>query len=332
MIEIVTVGGINIDCVVNAEGAVACDQMGGNAVYSAVAARLWNDHVGIAGCVPRNYPAALLDRLRQGGIATDGIAMADEEVDLQEWFFYRPDGSRVDHLLAPAGAFAAAGLRAPLDAGAAQRWQAALAAMRPCGIGYGAFRRSHPVAALPEAYRGLAGLHLAPFAALEQTKLADATSACITLDPSPTLLAGPREQLIALLRRVAAFLPSEKELRMIVDAPPAVALAQLAELAPAILGVKLGAAGSLIWDRDARRTIAVPAVATTVRDPTGAGDAWCGGFLAGLVAGEGPVEAACRGTVAASFAVEGFGALHALNASRAAAQARLRDLRARVLP
>ena len=53
----------------------------------------------------------------------------------------------------------------------------------------------------------------------------------------------------------------------------------------------------------------VPALAADVQDTTGAGDAFCGGVLAGLVAGEGPVRAAAMGTVSAAFVIEAVGAL-----------------------
>ena len=43
-------------------------------------------------------------------------------------------------------------------------------------------------------------------------------------------------------------------------------------------------------------------------DTIGAGDAYCGGFLAGLVETGDPLEAGLRGTVSASFAVQGYGA------------------------
>jgi sugar/nucleoside kinase (ribokinase family) len=52
----------------------------------------------------------------------------------------------------------------------------------------------------------------------------------------------------------------------------------------------------------------VPAVSPRCVDPTGAGDAFCGGFLTGLIETGDPVEAALRGAVSASFAVEGCGA------------------------
>jgi sugar/nucleoside kinase (ribokinase family) len=44
-----------------------------------------------------------------------------------------------------------------------------------------------------------------------------------------------------------------------------------------------------------------------VRDPTGAGDAFIGAFLAEYVMGKDPVWCACIGSASASFIVEGVG-------------------------
>jgi sugar/nucleoside kinase (ribokinase family) len=49
-----------------------------------------------------------------------------------------------------------------------------------------------------------------------------------------------------------------------------------------------------------------------VVDVTGAGDAFCGGFMVGLAQTGVPLMAAQMGLVSASFAVEGYGALYAL--------------------
>jgi sugar/nucleoside kinase (ribokinase family) len=58
-------------------------------------------------------------------------------------------------------------------------------------------------------------------------------------------------------------------------------------------------------------------------DPTGAGDAFCGGFLAGLKKTYDPLRAALHGNVAASLAIEGTGALYTLDVAPGLAEARL---------
>ena len=62
-------------------------------------------------------------------------------------------------------------------------------------------------------------------------------------------------------------------------------------------------------------------------DLTGAGDAFCGGFLAGMALGDDPVTAAMYGTVSASFAIEGPGISRLLAATPAEASQRLTRLR-----
>jgi sugar/nucleoside kinase (ribokinase family) len=51
----------------------------------------------------------------------------------------------------------------------------------------------------------------------------------------------------------------------------------------------------------------VPAVAATPRDTTGAGDAFTGAFLAALLAGAAPEDAAAEGCRAGALAVERVG-------------------------
>jgi sugar/nucleoside kinase (ribokinase family) len=64
-----------------------------------------------------------------------------------------------------------------------------------------------------------------------------------------------------------------------------------------------------------------------VTDLTGAGDAYCGGFLAGYRQTYDPVQAALFGGISASLVVEGSGPFYALDALPGLAQARLEALR-----
>jgi sugar/nucleoside kinase (ribokinase family) len=90
--------------------------------------------------------------------------------------------------------------------------------------------------------------------------------------------------------------------------------------------VKLGPRGSLVWDKAKAEAIVVPALSVAAVDPTGAGDSWSGGFLAGLVETGDPARAACFGTVAASRIVSHFGADGALPVDHAANRQRLAGL------
>ncbi len=70
-----------------------------------------------------------------------------------------------------------------------------------------------------------------------------------------------------------------------------------------------------------------PAVPARPADPTGAGDAFAGGFLAGFKLTYDPLEAALHGNIAASLKVEGTGAFYGLTVLEGLAAARLEVLR-----
>jgi 2-dehydro-3-deoxygluconokinase len=60
-------------------------------------------------------------------------------------------------------------------------------------------------------------------------------------------------------------------------------------------------------------------------DPTGAGDAFAAGVLAGILRGDPLARALRRGVVSASFALEDWGCAGLLHATAEQAQSRLRE-------
>ena len=331
MVDLFTCGGIILDSVVAADGTVQPGSLGGNAAYSAAGARLWAK-AGCVGVIPRNYPVQLLETLRTAGVDTSGLHAAEVDVAGSEWFFHRADGSRMDQLHGPTD-LVPPGIR--LLPAEALALQARLRA-RSSEDGFGAFRAAHPVEPhhVPaEFWRPGVGVHLAPNRMDAQHRLlrrARQDGAVVSMDPGRHADAMTDADLAAVLTGCDVFLPSEKELRSLVPGEaPERAVAALAGRGAAVVG-KLGPAGCIVADPRSLALVAVPAYPTAAPDPTGAGDAFCGGFLAGLLRTKDPVLAACFGTVSASFAVEGFGPARLLAANAAEASFRLRWLAARV--
>lgn len=330
-----TVGGIILDSVIAADGTTSIEQMGGNAVYSAVGARLWSGDVAIAGNVPANYPEAFLNELSAAGVACTGIVWRDDVVDEAEWFLHEADGSRQDHVYGPRRLFSAAGLGfGPVSRQERARFAALLRSRVPEGMTFGGFRAKYPVTVEQTVAAGVGVVHLAPerldvLAALARSFRKLGT--IVSLDPGYVALREPPAAMKAILSEVDIFLPSGRELSAVqpgVAAPEA--LRQLAASVRLVVGVKLGSRGALIFERSSGRMVHVPAVPVAAIDPVGAGDAFCGGFAAGYLASGDVVEAALRGTISASFAVEGFGALRALGTSRSDAANRLRQIRSTI--
>ncbi|MEM5386088.1 sugar kinase [Paraburkholderia phymatum] len=76
---------------------------------------------------------------------------------------------------------------------------------------------------------------------------------------------------------------------------------------PRIVALKLGKEGAYVATPDERRV--VPGHAVNAVDATGAGDCFGGAFIARIVAGDDPFEAARYANVAAALSTQGFGAV-----------------------
>ena len=78
-------------------------------------------------------------------------------------------------------------------------------------------------------------------------------------------------------------------------------------LGPRIVVLKLGAKGALLGTQAGQT--AIPPHPCTPVDGTGAGDTFCGSFLARLILGDDPLEAASYAGTAAALKTEGYGAV-----------------------
>ena len=88
---------------------------------------------------------------------------------------------------------------------------------------------------------------------------------------------------------------------------------------------KCGAEGGTLFDAATGRLVPWRGRAAAVVDPTGAGDAFAAGVLAGWLRGESHEQAIQRGIVGASFAIEGWGPAGILGGTPDAAEARRRE-------
>ncbi|MFJ9925361.1 carbohydrate kinase family protein [Streptomyces misionensis] len=165
---------------------------------------------------------------------------------------------------------------------------------------------------------GVGRLHLSGYLlftessrALARTALAAARArgVPVSMDPASAgfLARLGVERFLAFARGLDALLPSRDEACLLTGLPePADAAARLSEIVPLVV-IKEGAEGALVAGAGGA-PVRVPAVPATPRDTTGAGDAFTGAFLAALLAGMDPEEAAARGCRAGAEAVGLVGA------------------------
>jgi sugar/nucleoside kinase (ribokinase family) len=318
-----TSGGLRMDYLISADGQVHLREMGGNAVYSAVGARIWSKDVGILSRVGENYPAAWLDKLEQAGICTEGIRRVPGWQDMRTFFAYVSLEERDD--TEPERHFARLGLPLPEDL-------LGYVHSTPGQDSQDFIAVSPRPEDMPDAYAGVRAAHLSPLELASHRALSAELARRglpFGLDPGERYMKpGLLDEVFSFLRDVDVFLPSEQEVASLLGQGDYWRAAQrFAEAGPAVVVIKIGSRGSLVYDRGAQKRWHVPPYPTQIVDVTGAGDAYCGGFMVGYDETHDPVIAGCYGAVSASFVLEGFGGLYAMRYTRAEAERRLAELK-----
>ena len=304
MTDLVTVGWLTLDDIVLPDRTYEQNVVGGGALYSAIGARIWNDSVGIHSVTGRPH----LDRIRaeidKWGIDTTGIG-AIEGNGLQLWILHESEtGKQQIPKLSSSSALEMDRGRGPL----------------------------------PESYAsGARGFHIAPQGSPSTLASIKALTSLpsrpvITLDVLSDAYVDPRlYQDLGFLSGVTAFLPSDAEIgRLWGPADMEGWIAGQARAFGCHVAAKLGDRGSLVCEAGGVAFYRVPVVPVRALDTTGAGDAYCGGFLAGLVDGRPVAECAAMGTVSASYVVEARGALATLMPEARERDARLAEVMSRI--
>lgn len=331
-ISFLTIGNFNIDNTVSADGVLLLKKLGGNAIYSAIGAHIWSRDVGVFSVIPENFPQQWLDELQKAGIDLSGIRKSSPPVDLEEWFFYQPDGSRKDHIYAPSHLFTK--FKQHKDhlnhEEVQQLYEVVTEYPQDNGVSFGKFRQINPIQPdhIPSNFLAIHGCHIAPNSysihkALTQTF--KELGIFVTLDPGTYVKDISQSELAGLLSQVDVFLPSLKELiALFPNMDHEEAILALSEMGPKAIVVKKGAEGSLVWDKNHDGITHIPPVKSKVVDLTGAGDAFCGGFLVGMVETSDAIMAARYGSVSSSLVIEKESMGKALRFNRYQANIRLK--------
>lgn len=316
-------GRLNREYILPVDGAPVLDHAGGNPLYAAGAATLWDEKIALLARVGEDYPNQWLSNFQKKGIDTEGVQIIPGSLDLRSFRAYSE--KRELFISNPVKHFAEKDLNFPK----------ALLGYRPPEKREKFKTERHPATPLateiPANYLQSKALHIAPLDFNSQglllTTFRAADTKIITLDPSPRYMAPNRRQDLRLfLDGLTAFMPSEEELRQLFwgETHDLWEMAEeLGRLGCQFIIVKRGNKGQLLYDVNAKKRWKLPAYASRVADPTGAGDAFCGGFLAGLAQGNAPLHAAAMGNVSASLSMEGSGPFYPTEILPGLAQARL---------
>ncbi|HEY3775674.1 MAG TPA: PfkB family carbohydrate kinase [Solirubrobacteraceae bacterium] len=284
--RVIVVGNVTVEDVVHPDGTTNMAAVGGNSIYASLGARLWSERVGVVARLGEDVVEATRRALAPSGVE-DGTTPASGPAS-RYWVLYEADGTRRYVSRTPTERYLEL---VPRPEHLPHAW----------------------LMAEPAPLLHLAAMPLAAAEEIVATVRAVAPAVTITLDTHEDWTHDMKARVLALAGQVDCFVPSREELaRLLGYDDPVRAIGEVSgrDDAPPLLVVKLGADGSLIWQRDQPDAVKVEApAADAVIDVTGAGDAFCGGLAAGLAAGLDAVEAARRGAVSASLAIEGFGSL-----------------------
>jgi len=296
-------------------------------LYAAGGLAQWETHAGLLGKVGEDLPRKWLSDLKERGFDTGGIKILRQSIDLRTFIAYTDMDERTSNN--PVTHFARRAMTFPK----------ALLGHQPPPETKEDERKPEPFALtvrhIPKSYLEARAVHICPMDFVTQNGLVSAFKSgsvtTVSLDPAPGyMLPAFMKDLRFLLKGVTAFLPAEQELRALfwgkthdlwemVEA--------LGEHGCEVIIVKRGGQGQLVYNSMSKRRWELPAYPARRADPTGAGDAFCGGFLAGYHKTYDPLEGALYGSVSASLKVEGSGPFYGVSVLHGLAEARLSALR-----
>jgi ribokinase len=277
--RLVCLGNFTVDDIYLPDGSIVTNSMGGDALYAALGARLWDPAVQLIAPLSPDFPESTFEAIQATGFDTQYWPKRDSPT-IRNRIFYDTEGGR--------------------------RWELLSS--------YDAFHILSPTPEdIPSHY-----LHAQAFLILAMTLPAQETlipwlreqsKAVLALDTQEDYIPGNQARLRRLIPQVDIFMPSTSETYNLVGHRDWLAAAeQFAGLGPQVVVIKLGEEGVLVYERDKKDWFIQGAIPGKVVDTTGAGDAFCGGFMAAYLQNRKDLRRAARaGVISASFSIASFG-------------------------
>ncbi|MEM4703617.1 MAG: PfkB family carbohydrate kinase [Candidatus Bathyarchaeia archaeon] len=280
MFDIAAVGHLCIDSIFLPERTSPCVVLGGSAAYVSLTARRLESTVAIVSKVGADFPEAYRWWLAQERIDLSALSRLGEAQTTRFTLKYNNDlTERTLQLTAKAPPITLEDLANSLKAGA---------------------------------------VHLAPIAGEVTYEVIDHMRKCtetVSLDPQGLLRDFDKEGNVSLgkltnvrlLELVDIYKSSQLEIEALTGGSELnKAIKAVHDYGVDVVIVTLGRKGAVVSAEDTVYNVPACEPTKTV-DPTGAGDAFIGGFLSEYVNGANIFRCACVGSAAASFAVEGVG-------------------------
>ena len=293
--SILVVGSVAFDSIRTPFGEVT-EALGGSATYFSLVASLYNQ-VNLVGVVGEDFPREHVNLFQAKGVDTGGLQVAAGQTF--RW---------------------------------AGRYEYDLNTAHTLDTQLNVFADFHPH--LPDSFRESEYVFLANIdPELQVEVLTQVPQARLrVLDTMNFWIERKRAQLVDALGMVDIALMNEAEVRQLAGTHSLVTAARrILAMGPRALVVKKGEYGAVLFS-DSTYFVAPAYPLEEVKDPTGAGDTFAGGFVGYLSTVGDATHAAMRravvhGSVVASFTVEDFGVGRLVSLKRDDVASRCRDLR-----
>jgi hypothetical protein len=321
-------GQLTRDFIIFPSGETLLDVPGGNLLYAAAGLMVWepSSPPGLVARVGEDYPEEWMDDFQERGFDTQGIQILPQAVDVRSFVAYLDRNTRSTD--DPVSHFARLGLPFPKMLLGYKRDDSqsdSRSRLSPISL-----RQSD----LAAEYLDATAAHICPLDFLSHSLLPavlrQAGLVNVTLDPSPGYMKSAFwGDIPALVTGLTAFLPSEEEIRDLFQGRSS----DLWEMAEALASfgcelvvIKCGERGQRLYEAATRTCWEIPPYPAKVIDTVGAGDAFCGGFLAGYRRTYDPVMSVLYGNISASLAIEGHSPFYPLGTLPGLPEARLEAL------
>jgi len=297
--SLLVTGSIGIDTVETPHGKVQ-DVLGGSAVYFSLAASMFGP-VRLVGVVGEDFPDRYFEVFKGRPIDLAGLEARAGSKTFRWHGRYQGDMNSAESIKTDLNVLGEAGPKIPPSFADSR---------------YVFLANTHP--------------------ALQRELLAKLKSpALVVADTMNLWIETTRDELVKTLGKVHGVVLNDGEARLLTGKTQLMeAGREVLKLGPQFVVIKKGEHGAVLVTRD--DSCVLPAYPTAhVIDPTGAGDSFAGGMLGYLAAtgkhdGASLRSAIARGTVTASFTIEGFSYTGLIAASRGLIDQRLTELRSMV--
>jgi len=274
MADPIMLGTVALDSIETPFGKIQ-DALGGSATFSSIAASFFSKP-GIISIIGKDFPRQHLDFIRSKGIDTDGIAIGNKTFRWSGYYEF--------------------------DMNEAKTRSTELNDLATYD------------AQIPESYRGAKYVFLGNMDPVQQLKVLESMKhpRLIVLDTMNFWIQNKKEDLMRAIKRADILVCNDGEARQLFQTANLVKAANKAlELVSTAVIIKKGEHGALLFTNDFH--FSAPGYPLEdIKDPTGCGDCFGGGFIGylahhNIMNAESMKKAVVYGSVVASYNAEGFG-------------------------